>query len=191
MRIMQARLRSKPGSKLYYGRPIEEGGDWMERAFIDSSDLLYLPAHAIKRCLDSSILFASKHSLLKGVDVDALRHQFYTGILISDAPRLTTATGQHPLRRSDLLPVSHTVPRNGWGDSEKVTKIFPTVDSWATCITMCLLLDDIDVSQAKSVVEWAGSYIGFGAMRLENGGCNGAFDLLELVEASEPCQTTS
>jgi hypothetical protein len=195
---MIASLRSKPGSKLYYGRPLEGSDDWIDRAYIDANDHLYLPAHAVKKALDSSLTFAAKHGMVEeslhpGRSLNEwlveTRANFKTGILVVEPPKLTTTTGSMPLRRSDLVPVWHHVPRYGRGDNEKVAKGFPTVESWAMSVTMCLLSDAIDESLVELSLMRAGSYIGFGAMRIENGGCNGAFELVAFGSPVVPKST--
>lgn len=187
MRVVIASLRSKPGSKLYYGRPVEGSDDWMDRAYIDSSDCLYMPAHAVKKALDSALVFAARQGLVESSQHQGksltewlveTRSNFKTGILVVEPPKLTSANSSMPLRRSDLVPIWHHVPRLGKGDTEKVSKGFPTVEPWAMSVTMCLLSDAIDESLVELCLMRAGAYIGFGAMRLENGGCNGAFDLV-------------
>ena len=76
----------------------------------------------------------------------------------------------------DISPVPLFVPSDGkTGGSKRVFRIFPTVSSWMTHGVIHVFDEKITESVLQRHWIYAGKFVGFGAMRVENGGINGRY----------------
>lgn len=80
-----------------------------------------------------------------------------------------------PLTIDDIKPVPLFVPSDGKrGSGKRVHRIFPTVDGWKVLKARLYVFDGkIDEETLVEHLVALGKFVGFGSMRVENGGVNG------------------
>jgi hypothetical protein len=73
------------------------------------------------------------------------------------------------------------VPSDGKrGSGKRVIRIFPTIHYWSTTARVLILDGKIDEPVLHEHATEAGQFIGFGSMRVENGGSNGRFKVTSI-----------
>ena len=89
---------------------------------------------------------------------------------------LTNAKGKS-LSIDDIEPVPLFVPSDGKrGSGKRVDRIFPTVHDWRVIGAAMYVYDGkIDDETTHEHLVAMGKFVGFGSMRVENGGVNGRF----------------
>lgn len=87
------------------------------------------------------------------------------------------------MRRTDIVPFSLSVPaqpgKGKQGVGQRVTKIFPQlVKGWEAQFPLTVTHSIITSLLLEQAIEYAGRYVGLGAMRIGNGGISGGFELI-------------
>ncbi len=92
----------------------------------------------------------------------------------------------NPLTIDDVDPVELFVPSDGKrGSGSRVTRIFPTAHDWRVLGAELYVYDGkIDEETLEEHLVALGKFVGFGSMRVENGGVNGRFKVEGLATES-------
>jgi len=141
-----------------------------------------VPPFAMKNALTE----AAKRLQMKvpGQGKSTFTKLFKQGVLVVD-PIMLTKDGKATLKVDDVEPQPLCVPSDGVsGSGKRVTRIFPTIKHWVGEGSMMLLDPKITTEVLKQHLEEVGMFIGFGSMRVANGGINGRFKVLELEEVA-------
>lgn len=170
MRRIRARLFSVPGSALYFGRPLPQGADpiddWLSRVYISPKGEVCLPGSALKSAM---------HAVARLVDDPIRTSLVYRGVAIpgSILMRHRTKKGARVMK-TDLVRRIHwnRLRLNG---TVRVRRAWPVLPTWSAVVDMIVFSDKLTDEYIKSLLTAAGSYIGLGAMRVQNGGTNGMF----------------
>ncbi len=80
----------------------------------------------------------------------------------------------------DVQPKPLSVPSDGKrGGPKRVVRWFPFLTEWQTTIEISVLDERITDEITREHLQAVGMFIGFGSMRVENGGLNGRFEVVE------------
>lgn len=186
MRTVHFTLTSMPGSPLFFGKrvfeekPCDETHQqfdqrtWKHKVHVDESGQVVIQPFALKNMLES----AAKRLQMKVPSVKGTYTKlFVQGILVTEAMRLTDHSGGK-LTIDDVSVNALDVPSDGKrGSGKRVCRLFPEVRQWKTTAEILVLDNRItDEVLLKHITE-GGKFIGFGSMRVENGGINGRFSV--------------
>jgi len=81
-----------------------------------------------------------------------------------------------------IEPLELFVPSDGVrGGGRRVTKVFPKLELWGGTGSAMIFDEKITEPIFEDALRALGQYIGFGSMRVENGGSNGRFAVTELA----------
>lgn len=144
---------------------------WRERMHVGTDGIVFIPAMALKLCLEESAGYVSEKIAGKGNATYTKR--FRSGIMVVQNLSLG-------IKAADVQPNRLFVPSDGKrGGPKRVWKMFPTVPEWETeCEIMVLdrLLMD-DVVKVREYLEHGGDFVGMCSFRPANGGYFGRFDV--------------
>ena len=86
-----------------------------------------------------------------------------------------------PMLVKDIEPLMLFVPSDGkHGGSKRVERIFPTVHDWIAKGAVTVFDGKISSDQFEDHLLCVGQYVGWGAMRVANGGINGRFSITSM-----------
>jgi hypothetical protein len=156
----------------------EKDKDYEKRTFreklhANESGELYVPDMMFKKSLDA----ACKHSgkKISGRGKSTYTSKFERGCIPSGHFFLTALSGS-PLLKSSIPGQELFVPSDGVaGSGKRVTKWFPFIEKWAATGEFTILDNVIDEETFKEMLKIAGTFIGLGRWRPQNGGLYGRF----------------
>ena len=193
MKARTFNFRFEALSDLMFGKMVrdEKRGDethqqhaertWKLKINTDKDGNCCISPFAIKNALTE----AAKRLQMKvpGQGKSTFTKLFKQGVLVVD-PIMLTKDGKKPIRIDDVEPQMLSVPSDGMsGSGKRVDRIFPTVHHWVGDGALMILDPKITDDVLRQHLEEVGMFIGFGSMRVGNGGINGRFKVLELKEA--------
>ena len=144
---------------------------WKEKVRRNADGHVYVQPFALKNALEA----AGSRLGMKLSGKSTYTKLFRQGIVINDEIVLHDRHGK-PVTIDSIRPIPMFVPSDGKrGSGRRVMKIFPQIQEWfATVEIMCFdarLTEEV----VRAHIEEAGKFIGFGSMRVENGGVAGRF----------------
>lgn len=144
---------------------------WRDKVRQNSQGFVYIQPFALKNALEA----AGSRLGMKLTGKATYTKLFRQGIVINDEIVLHDKDGK-PVTIESVRPIPMFVPSDGKrGSGKRVMRIFPQILEWfATVEIMCFdqrLTEDV----VRQHLEEAGKFIGFGSMRVENGGVAGRF----------------
>jgi len=163
----QSRMHDTP--KLEKERPDEyELRTWRAKAHVENGEI-YIPPMGFKQALDTA---AKRLGLqIPGKGKSTYTKHFLSGVLVMDklmtGHQIADCTGDWINANSDGVR----------GSGKRVKRCFPTIPNWAGDIPFYILDDVIDKSVFERALSEAGSFIGIGRFRPENGGFYGRFEV--------------
>lgn len=100
---------------------------------------------------------------------------FRQGVMVNENIILQDKSGK-PITIADVKPIAMFVPSDGKrGSGKRVMRIFPQVQQWMATVEIVCFDKRLTEEVVKAHLEEAGKFIGFGSMRVENGGVAGRF----------------
>ena len=146
---------------------------WKERIHADSKGNVFIPAVAIKLCLEDCATFLSE--TVKGKGKATWTKHFKAGIMCVQNAYIGQTV-------EDVEKEKLFVPSDGRkGGSTRVWKSFPIFQEWIAEIEIIvldpLLIDNTD--KIREYLDHSGKFIGLGRWRPRNGGTNGRFKLID------------
>ena len=151
---------------------------WQQKVRVTKAGQCYLQPFALKNCLESAAMWLSMK--IPGEGHKTFTKRFASGILIVDDLPLFKTDGK-PVVMDDVEPVEIFAPSDGKrGGPKRVFRIFPTIHDWHTSATITLLDNKITENVLLRHLDAAGKFVGFGSMRVGNGGINGRFQVENL-----------
>ena len=132
---------------------------------------LLIPAFAIL----VGVQEAAKFAAIKKKGNATMTKDFSRGVIVEHDLMLDKT-------RDDLLVNRLSVPSDGQrGGGKRVPRYFPSlVPGWRGTFDLTILSPSITEEHCASVMYTFGMFIGFGAMRVQNGGVNGRFKIEDL-----------
>lgn len=190
LRQVTVRFTSHPGSALFFGKPVLEPKDskethdqhekrtWKQKVHVDADGCVCIPPFAIKNALEESGKFLSLK--IPGEGKKTFTDRFRKGVIVSSPMKLCHPSGK-PVALDDIVPQTLFVPSDGRrGSGKRVQRIFPTLHRWTGEATLFIADPKITDEVLAEHLDALGQFIGFGSMRIGNGGVNG-ISTVELV----------
>lgn len=183
MRSVNVRFTSRPGSELFFGKAVDTKKDpkwtheqydemtWREKVSRDGEGNVYWPHFAIKNALEESGKFLSVK--IPGEGKKTFTDRFRKGVLVVTPMYLKLPTGEQ-VRVDHVKSKKLFVPSDGKrGSGKRVMRIFPYLERWQGDATIFIADPKISNEVLLEHLECVGQFIGFGSMRIGNGGVNG------------------
>lgn len=180
MKIARAHLKSvAPYSQSRYHdtpRNDKEGHDeyeqrtWRERLSTTPSGQVFIPPMAFKKSLESAASFLSVQ--IKGRGKATYTKHFKAGILVTEGLTL-------PVKKDAVPGETFFVHANGRSGT-RVKRTFPVIQTWEGTVQFFVLDDTITEKVFTEHLREAGSFIGIGRFRPENGGFYGRWEVLSV-----------
>ena len=187
IREIKASFRSNPGSELFFGKPILskkkpeqthddfEQATWREKVHVDERGHLYWPPFALKNALEEAGKFLSMK--IPGEGKKTYTDRFRKGVLVVDRIYLHLHDGTQ-CTMDDIVPRQLFVPSDGKrGSGKRVVRTFPALEKWQGTATLHVIDEKISDEVLQKHLECVGQFVGFGSMRVGNGGINGIFSV--------------
>ena len=153
---------------------------WRERTHRNEQGHAVLSPLSLKNCLRDAAKYLSES--IPGKGKSTFTKHFKSGIMVFDQILLKDAKGQ-AIKADDIEPLWLNVPSDGMtGGTKRVPKAFPQVKEWQGVAEVSVLDDVITKDVLLRHLTEAGNFIGFGAMRVANGGISGRFKVVEIKE---------
>ncbi len=188
---VEAKLLSVKGSPYSQSAPlrtVRETGEshehyeervWRERAHVNDDGYIFIPAMALKLCLDDCARFLSESVSGKG-KATYTKH-FEAGVMCMDNAVL-------PVKEKEMGCDRLFVPSDGKkGGATRVWKNFPLVEEWQATAHY-YVFDPILIGAPEKIEEYlvhAGKFIGLGRFRPRRGGWYGRFSVEEFIHGQE------
>jgi len=150
-----------------------EARTWENRAHVNKSDKVFIPALAIKNALHAAAKYSGKQILGQGKKTYSAK--FASGVLVVKDVVIAD--------KKDIKPLWLHVPADGMrGGSKRVMKCFPIIEEWDAEVEV-IILDEIITKEVlkESLIE-AGNFIGLGSLRVQNAGVLGRFEVGTVTE---------
>lgn len=146
---------------------------WKQKVHLTKEGQCYLPPFALKNGLESAARWLSLK--IPGEGHKTFTKRFVAGVLVSDKLLLFDKVGK-PIGLDAVEPVPIFAPSDGKrGGPKRVFRIFPTIHDWQTDVVIHVFDNKITANVMERHLKTVGQFIGFGSMRVENGGINGRF----------------
>lgn len=194
MRLVEFRIKSRPGSQLFFGKPILstkandetheqlDARTWKEKVPVDpDTGQVYMSNFAIKNGMETAGKFLSKK--IPGEGKKTYTDRIRKGLIALD-PLYMTRDGKI-VTIDDIKPVKLFVPSTGQrGDGKRVQRTFPVLDRWESVAKLYVQDQKLEDAILLEHLICMGHFVGLGSMRVENGGVNGIFDCVDAIQAS-------
>lgn len=149
---------------------------WREKCHYDKDDHVFIPAMAFKMGLDRA-------ASMIGLQVPGRGKTTYTKFFVSGVIVLEPLT--LPDKKSAIRYERVYANADGKrGSGKRVWRIFPVVDKWKGAVSYNVFADEITKDVFERILIQAGSFVGIGRFRPENGGFFGRYKL-DKIEWSE------
>jgi len=146
---------------------------WRKKVHVTPDGQCFIPPFALKNALESAGRWLSMK--IPGEGHKTYTKRFLAGTIVVD-PLLLEKPGGDPIVLDDVEGQELFVPSDGRrGGSKRVPRIFPTIAEWNTTAEIHVFDNIITEEVMHKHLEAIGMFIGFGSMRVENGGTNGRF----------------
>jgi hypothetical protein len=154
---------------------------WRERIHVNPAGSVFIPSMAIKNTIEGASQYLSEN--IEGKGKATYTKNIRAGILIAVSPVLLRKDGK-AMTLADVKPERVFVPSNGKrGGSTRVWKIFGDFFDWHAEVEIHLidrlLIDDSE--RIEKYLSHAGTFIGLGRWRPQNGGLYGRFKVTKFA----------
>lgn len=174
-------------SPLFFGAPVfekkksdetheqHEERCWKMKVRKTEDGQVFIPPFALKNALEA----AGSRLGMKLTGKATYTKLFRQGIMINEDIRLFSRDGR-PVTIESVSPIPMFVPSDGKrGSGKRVMRIFPQLTAWSATVEVICFDQRLTKEVVQTHLEEAGKFIGFGSMRVENGGVAGRFSVVE------------
>lgn len=174
-KLLQSRYHNEPKE----GRESNEEYEkrtWKSRAHTQGDEVC-IPARAIKEALMAG---AARADIKTKGNATITKH-FKSGVLIEG--------GLLPLgvNKREIIETPYLCPTKGQkGDAKKVEKRFPAMLNWSVTFELHIIDNIITKEILLEVLKITGLFNGLGSYRVQNGGENGRFRVIEMLWDGKP-----
>ncbi|HUS96051.1 MAG TPA: hypothetical protein VMX97_04850 [Hyphomicrobiaceae bacterium] len=149
---------------------------WREHCHVTSDGNIFIPPMAFKMGLDKAATMLGRQ--IPGKGKATYTKFFLSGVLCSEPVVLD-------IKKADVVGERIYCNADGKrGSGKRVWRIFPTIPEWQAVVTYHVLANEITTEVFEDHLKQAGSFVGVGRFRPENGGYYGRFKV-ESVEWTE------
>ncbi len=147
---------------------------WLQKANINKDGQCFIPGTALPMMLVSAGTW-EQEKLPGGGGKATYTRRLKCGLAHDGAILLFKPDG-NPLMGTDLECVTLFVPSNGkQGNGTRVDRCFPVAREWIARGAVHLFDEKLTEAVVLQHFKAGGMFVGFGSMRVENGGSNGRF----------------
>ena len=190
--MLKATFRIDGVSPLFFGKHVQEKKTdketaeqrehrtWTQKVHVDKDDGgPFIPPFALKNGLEAAAKWLNKK--IPGEGKAAFTKRFRCGVHVWN--NIALSNGATDVATMDCIePLELFVPSDGVrGGGRRVTKVFPKLELWGGTGSAMIFDEKITEPIFEDALRALGQYIGFGSMRVENGGSNGRFAVSELT----------
>jgi len=144
---------------------------WRDKVRQNADGHVYIQPFALKNALEA----AGSRLNMKLTGKATYTKLFRQGIVINDEIVLHDRSGK-PVTIEAVRPIPMFVPSDGKrGSGKRVMRIFPQILEWFASVEIMCFDQRLTEDVVRAHLEEAGKFIGFGSMRVENGGVAGRF----------------
>ncbi len=144
---------------------------WRQKVHVTPEGQCFLQPFAMKNGLEGAAQWLSLK--IPGEARKTFTKRFTSGILVVDKLLLYKAN-REPLVMDDVEAQELFVPSDGKrGSGKRVVKVFPTVTDWRADAIVHIFDNKITADVMQRHLDAFSKFIGFGSMRVQNGGVNG------------------
>lgn len=144
---------------------------WQQKVRQTPEGFVYIQPFALKNALEA----AGSRLNMKLTGKATYTKLFRQGIVINDDIILNDRNGA-PVTIAAIRPIPMFVPSDGKrGSGKRVMRIFPQIQEWFATVQIMCFDQRLTEEVVRAHLEEAGKFIGFGSMRVENGGVAGRF----------------
>jgi hypothetical protein len=148
---------------------------WKMKVRQNEDGQVYIQPFALKNALES----AGSRLSMKLAGKATYTKLFRQGVIINDDILLYDREGK-PVTINSVKPIPMFVPSDGKrGSGKRVMRIFPQLQAWQATVEVTCFDQRLTEDVVRAHLEEAGKFIGFGSMRVENGGVAGRFSVAE------------
>jgi hypothetical protein len=193
--MQEQRYRLTSASPMFFGAPVMEKKrsdetheqfeerTWRQKVHQSADGQAYIQPFALKNAIES----AGKRLNMKLTGKATYTKLLRQGIMVVQPLLLTDPATGKPIKCitdgetetvARITPRPLFVPSDGVkGSGKRVMRIFPEVQAWQTEATVIVVDPRLTVEIMLAHIEECGKFIGFGSMRVENGGITGRFSV--------------
>lgn len=181
--ISTVHFNLKSVAPLFFGAPVFEKKKsdetheqleervWREKVRRNTDGHVYIQPFALKNALEA----AGSRLNMKLTGKSTYTKLFRQGVVINDDIVLKDRNGK-PVTIDAIKPIPMFVPSDGKrGSGKRVMRIFPQIQEWFASVEIMCFDQRLTEDVVRAHLEEAGKFIGFGSMRVENGGVAGRF----------------
>jgi hypothetical protein len=148
-----------------------ENKHWRKRMHVTEDGFVFIPPMAFKRSLDTAASFLREN--IKGKGQSEYGKHFLAGVMVMDGLVLPLKADDVEFERLDLSP-------SGKRGQIGVYRQMPKIPEWSGDVTYHVLDDIITEEVFERHLEEAGSFIGIGRFRPQNGGFYGRYRVVKV-----------
>lgn len=153
------------------GADVYENRTWREKAhYIADTGELFIPPMALKMSLDAAAKFMGTQ--IPGKGKSTYTKHFVSGVLPDHQP-ITIGVNKADVEPKWILANSDGVR----GSGKRVQRAFPFIPEWEAVAKFFIVDDTITKDVFEEHLRAAGTFIGIGQFRPQNGGYNGRFSV--------------
>ena len=181
-----ATARFRGLSALMYGKHVDvpkkddethdayEERTWREKVHQEKDGNIFLQPFALKNCLEAAAKWLSMK--IPGEGRKTFTARITSGILVTEDLPISGSDWKR-INIDAVEPITLFVPSDGRrGSPKRVPRIFPMVArGWVADAEITVFDNKISPEVLEKHLKASGKFIGFGAMRVGNGGINGRF----------------
>jgi hypothetical protein len=146
---------------------------WRERCHYDRDGHILIPPVGFKQALEKAAAMLGRK--IPGRGKATYTKFFLSGVMCIDEVRL-------PNKKDDVRGQPFHCHANGKrGSGTRVWRWFPMIDAWKAPVSIHVIADEITPDVFEETLQQAGTFVGIGRFRPENGGTNGRWTV-EKVE---------
>lgn len=186
--MLHAKFSVKGISDLMFGKPSPEAKKdtethqqfelrtWQRKVPMTSDGQLFVNPFAVT----NSLVEAAKWLGRKVDGKSGFTGRFQRGV--TPGGKVLVFCGKKPACIEDIDPMLLFVPSDGkHGGPKRVERIFPTLHDWNATGDCHIWDGKITEAQFTDHLKAVGQFIGWGSMRVANGGINGRFEIAEIT----------
>lgn len=144
---------------------------WKMKVRQNEAGQVYIQPFALKNALEA----AGSRLNMKLTGKSTYTKLFRQGVMINEDILLFDRNG-NPVTIDSVKPIPMFVPSDGKrGSGKRVMRVFPQLMAWQASVEIVCFDQRLTEDVVRTHLEEAGKFIGFGSMRVENGGVAGRF----------------
>ena len=185
--VSTLKFNLESAAPIFFGKPVFEKKNsdetheqfeertWSQKVHQSDDGQVFIQPFALKNALEA----AGSRLGMKLTGKATYTKLFRQGIMINDNILLSDAKGK-AITIADVKPIPMFVPSDGKrGSGKRVMRIFPQLSKWFAAVEIVCFDNRLTEEVVRKHLEEAGKFIGFGSMRVENGGVAGRFSVVE------------